>query len=120
MNFTFRISVLANVNLKVGSQNTLRSGQFVPKQKLRKKCADINKFYEEVLDCSEGNFISEVKMWVHRFHDKNIQNALDALSVSNLCYNYTTKIFTNLVYQYGFGEWGKLYTMQNPVKKIHE
>ena len=38
-------------------------------------------------------------------------------AVEDLCYGSTTKNLTNLVYQFGFGECGKLYTMQNPVKK---
>ncbi|CAH0546779.1 unnamed protein product [Brassicogethes aeneus] len=41
------------------------------------------KMNEEILECSEENFTSEVKMWRQRIHDQNIKNALDALSLIN-------------------------------------
>ncbi|XP_050529454.1 52 kDa repressor of the inhibitor of the protein kinase-like [Daktulosphaira vitifoliae] len=59
-------------------------GQLFLKQEYdEKKCASLYQFYEEVLDCSESNFISEVKMWRQRIHNQNIENALDALSIMN-------------------------------------
>lgn len=58
-------------------------GQLFLKQEFNeKKCADLYTFYEDVLDCSKENFLSEVKMWRQRIHGQNIQNALDALLVS--------------------------------------
>lgn len=58
-------------------------GQLFLKQEFdEKKCASLYQFYKEILDCSESNFISEVKMWRQRICNQNIENALDALAVS--------------------------------------
>lgn len=58
-------------------------GQMFLKQEFNeKKCADLYTFYEDALDCSKSNFLSEVKMWRQRIQGLNIQNALDALLVS--------------------------------------